>query len=155
MAIALQKREDPSTGYLKRARWPELDQAPGREVAHQRAGAEGPGLDAIGALDPVDERAELGAIDLVPDSTKPSSPSTLRATVVRRSWSRVNVSSSSRMNGPIAHDALLSLALLRSSALRPSKSRRFTSLPSVAPTISPRSLTARTTSGSGLFQVDS
>ncbi|MDR8939634.1 hypothetical protein FEP80_00153 [Burkholderia multivorans] len=33
-------------------------------------------------------------------------------------------------------------------------SRRFTSLPSVAPTISPRALTASTISGSGLFQTD-
>ena len=41
------------------------------------------------------------------------------------------------MNGPIAHDALLSLALPSSSALRPSKSRRLTSLPSVAPTVAP------------------
>ena len=41
------------------------------------------------------------------------------------------------MNGPIAHDALLSLALPSSSALRPSKSRRLTSLPSVAPTTRP------------------
>ena len=41
------------------------------------------------------------------------------------------------MNGPIAQDALLSLALPSSSALRPSKSRRLTSLPSVAPTVRP------------------
>ena len=63
-------------------------------------------------------------------------------------------SSNRRMNGPIAHDALLSLALPSSSALRPSKSRRLTSLPSVAPTVSPRLLTASTISGSGLFHSD-
>ena len=58
------------------------------------------------------------------------------------------------MNGPIAQDALLSFALLSSSALRPSKSRRLTSLPSVAPRISPRLFTTSTTSGSGLFQLE-
>src|SRR6058998_1628853 len=58
------------------------------------------------------------------------------------------------MKGPIAHDALLSLALPSSSALRPSKSRRFTSLPSAAPTVSPRLFTASTISGSGLFHCD-
>ncbi len=58
------------------------------------------------------------------------------------------------MNGPIAHEALLSLALPSSSALRPSKSRRLTSLPSVAPRIRPRESTASTISGSGLFQVE-
>src|SRR6266436_5867780 len=58
------------------------------------------------------------------------------------------------MKGPIAHDALLSFALPRSSALRPSKSRRFTSLPSVAPMILPREFTPSTISGSGLFHVD-
>ncbi len=55
------------------------------------------------------------------------------------------------MNGPIAQDALLSLALPRRSALRPSKSRRLTSLPSVAPTAFPALFTASTISGSGLF----
>ena len=54
------------------------------------------------------------------------------------------------MNGPIAQEALLSLALPSSSALRPSKSRRLTSLPSVAPTVSPRLFTASTISGSGI-----
>jgi len=49
---------------------------------------------------------------------------------------------------------LLSLALESSSALRPSKSRRLTSLPRVAPTMSPREETASTTSGSGLFHSD-
>jgi hypothetical protein len=58
------------------------------------------------------------------------------------------------MKGPIAHDALLSLALPSKSALRPSKSRRLTSLPSVAPTVSPRLLTTSTISGSGLFHSD-
>ena len=54
----------------------------------------------------------------------------------------------------MAQEALLSLALTSSSAERPSKSRRLTSLPSVAPTILPRLDTTITTSGSGLFQVD-
>ena len=48
----------------------------------------------------------------------------------------------------------MSLALDNSSAERPSKSRRLTSLPSIAPTIAPRLDTTSTTSGSGLFQVD-
>ena len=48
----------------------------------------------------------------------------------------------------------MSLALDSSSAERPSKSRRLTSLPSVAPTIWPSRVTTSTTSGSGLFQVD-
>src|ERR687891_2206272 len=59
------------------------------------------------------------------------------------------------MNGPIAQDALLSLALPSRSALRPSTSRRLTSLPRVAPTISPLALIASTSSGSGLFQCES
>ena len=46
-------------------------------------------------------------------------------------------SSKSRMNGPMAQEALLSFALPSRSALRPSKSRRLTSLPSVAPTTRP------------------
>ena len=54
------------------------------------------------------------------------------------------------MNGPIAQDALLSLALPSSSALRPSKSRRLTSLPSVAPTVSPRLLTDQHDLGLGI-----
>ena len=58
------------------------------------------------------------------------------------------------MNGPTVAEALLSLALDSSSAERPSKSRRFTSLPSVAPTILPLAETTSTTSGSGLFQVE-
>ena len=53
-----------------------------------------------------------------------------------------------------AHEALLSLALLSSSALRPSKSRRLTSLPNVAPWMRPWLSTASTTSGSGLFQLE-
>ncbi len=58
------------------------------------------------------------------------------------------------MNGPIAQEALLSFALPSSSALRPSMSRRLTSLPSVAPTMRARLSTASTISGSGLFQCD-
>src|SRR3546814_20546112 len=59
------------------------------------------------------------------------------------------------MKGPIAQEALFSFAFDSSSAERPSKSRRLTSLPRVAPTISPRGSTISTTSGSGLFQVES
>ena len=58
------------------------------------------------------------------------------------------------MNGPIAVEALLSFAFESSSAERPSTSRRFTSLPSVAPTIFPFEVATTTTSGSGLFQVE-
>ena len=61
-------------------------------------------------------------------------------------------SSNRRMKGPIAAEALLSLALPSNKALRPSKSRRLTSLPSAQPLVSPRLLTASTISGSGLFQ---
>ncbi len=56
-----------------------------------------------------------------------------------------------RRNGPTAQEALLSLALPRSSADRPSTSRRFTSLPSVAPRTVPSERTTSTISGSGLF----
>src|SRR6185436_15511513 len=59
------------------------------------------------------------------------------------------------MNGPIAQLPLLSLALPSSNALRPSKSRRLTSLPSAAPTTLPARLIASTASGSGLFQEES
>ena len=58
------------------------------------------------------------------------------------------------MNGPSDAEALLSLARPRSSAERPSTSRRLTSLPSVAPTMAPLDETTSTTSGSGLFQVE-
>src|SRR5690606_6071309 len=54
----------------------------------------------------------------------------------------------------MAHDPLLSLALVSSKALRPSMSRRLTSLPRAAPTAWLRLLTASTTSGSGLFHSD-
>ena len=57
-----------------------------------------------------------------------------------RTSSSVNASSNKRMNGPIAHDALLSFALPSSSALRPSMSRRLTSLPSVAPSDAARAI---------------
>ena len=66
-----------------------------------------------------------------------------------------NVSSNRRMKGPIEQDALLSFALPSRSAERPSKSRRLTSLPSAAPTVLPSRSTISTTSGSGLFQVES
>ena len=67
----------------------------------------------------------------------------------------MKVSSNSRTNGPIAQEALLSLAMPSSSALRPSMSRRLTSLPRVAPTIVPLAFTISVTSGSGLFQSES
>ena len=54
----------------------------------------------------------------------------------------------------MAQEALLSFALLSSSAERPSTSRRLTSLPSVAPTMRPVEATTSTTSGSGLFHDD-
>ena len=49
----------------------------------------------------------------------------------------------------------MSLLLPSSKALRPSKSRRLTSLPKVAPTMVPRALTATTSSGSGLVHDES
>src|SRR3546814_17688331 len=51
------------------------------------------------------------------------------------------------MNGPSAAEALLSFALPSSNAERPSKSRRLTSLPSVAPTASPALSMISATSG--------
>jgi hypothetical protein len=53
-----------------------------------------------------------------------------------RTVSMVKPPSNRRMNGPMPQEALLSLALPSRSALRPSMSRRLTSLPSVAPTVS-------------------
>ena len=73
---------------------------------------------------------------------------------MRRTVSSVKSPSKKRTNGPMAVDALLSLALDSSSAERPSTSRRLMSLPSVAPTIVPLAFTTSTTSGSGLFQVE-
>ena len=73
---------------------------------------------------------------------------------MRLTSSSVKLESNSRSSGPMAQEALLSLALDSSSAERPSKSRRLTSLPSAAPTILPLPDTTSTTSGSGLFQVD-
>ncbi len=73
---------------------------------------------------------------------------------MRRTVSSVNLPSKKRMKGPMAVEALLSLALDSSSADRPSTSRRLTSLPSVAPTMAPFAFTTSTTSGSGLFQLD-
>ena len=64
----------------------------------------------------------------------------------------MNVASKKRKNGPIAQIAFWSFALTSRSAERPSKSRRLTSLPSVAPTIAPLEATASAISGSGLFQ---
>src|SRR3954469_10064438 len=93
-------------------------------------------------------------MDEEPSRRKPSGPSTVNMTVVQRTSSSEKVSSKKRSSGPIAQEALLSLALLNSSAERPSKSRKLTSLPSVAPTIHPVEATASTTSGSGLFQLE-
>ena len=73
---------------------------------------------------------------------------------MRRTVSSVNAPSKKRMSGPMAVEALLSLALESSSAERPSTSRRLTSLPSVAATMPPVLLTSSTTSGSGLFQLE-
>ncbi len=73
---------------------------------------------------------------------------------MRRTVSSVKSASKKRTNGPMAVEALLSLAFESSSAERPSTSRRLTSLPSVAPTIAPLEFTTSTTSGSGLFQVE-
>ena len=92
------------------------------------------------------------AIDEPPSRRKPSSPSTTSEIVARRTSSRVNVSSKKRKKGPIAQLAFWSFALPSRSAERPSKSRRLTSLASVAPTIAPLEATASATSGSGLFQ---
>src|SRR5882724_4489022 len=85
---------------------------------------------------------------------KPSGPWTTVSKVTRRAWSRVKRSSSSRKNGPIAHEALLSLARPSSSALRPSTSRRFTSLPSVTAAMAPSRLITSTSSGSGLLHTE-
>ena len=74
--------------------------------------------------------------------------------MVERTSSIENPASKRRRNGPIAQDAVLSFALPSSSAERPSTSRRFTSLPSAAPTTRPLDAIASTTSGSGLFQLD-
>src|SRR5258708_2310167 len=54
----------------------------------------------------------------------------------------------------MAQLALLSLALPRSTADRPSTSRRLPSLPSDAPTMRPLAFATMTMSGSGLFQTD-
>src|SRR5829696_4758955 len=89
-----------------------------------------------------------------PSSRKPSGPSTVSVTVVRRTSSSEKAPSKKRSSGPTAQEALLSLALDNNNAERPSKSRRLTSLPSIAPTMAPRLETTSTTSGSGLFQVD-
>src|SRR3954452_18326615 len=92
--------------------------------------------------------------DEAPCSTKPSGPFTSSEISIFLTSSSVKPLSKNRTNGPMAQDALLSLALDSSSAERPSKSRRLTSLPSVAPTILRSLATTSTTSGSGLFQVD-
>ena len=96
----------------------------------------------------------ISLIELEPSSMKPSGPATRSARSARRTSSTPKCSSNSRTNGPIAQDPVLSFALERSSALRPSKSRRFTSLPSAAPTTRPAEDTASTISGSGLFHDD-
>src|SRR6185369_4608491 len=94
-------------------------------------------------------------IELWPCRRKPSSPTISRRTTALRTSSSVKCSSNRRMNGPMAHEALLSFALPSRSALRPSMSRRLTSLPSAAPRIRPARSQASTTSGSGLFQAES
>src|SRR5690606_10500008 len=91
---------------------------------------------------------------LTPLEWNPSCPVISSFTSTFFASENVNCSSNKRRNGPMAHEALLSLASVSSSALRPSKSRRLTSLPRVAATGTPREFTATTSSGSGLFQVD-
>ena len=97
----------------------------------------------------------ISRMRLLPSRMKPSStPSISMFTSHARSVSSEYASSNRRMKGPMAQEALLSLALPSNRALRPSMSRRLTSLPSVAPTISARLFTASTISGSGLFQCE-
>ena len=98
---------------------------------------------------------EISVIEMVSSSRKPSVPSTSSRTSTAPASSSPKFSSKSRMNGPIAQLALLSLARPSSSADRPSKSRRLTSLPSVAPCTLPSEAMTRTTSGSGLFHAES
>src|SRR5690606_11144445 len=87
-----------------------------------------------------------------PSMTKPSlGPSTRMVTCSARSVSRENAPSKSRTKGPSALEAVLSFAMPSRRALRPSTSRRFTSLPRVAPRARPVESTTRTSSGSGLF----
>src|SRR5664280_2560745 len=93
-------------------------------------------------------------MDENPSRPKPSSPSTLNVTSILRTSSNEKLWSNQRTSGPTAQDALLSFAFDKRSAERPSKSRRLTSLPSVAPTMRPLLDTTSTTSGSGLFQLD-
>ena len=85
---------------------------------------------------------------------RPVRPPSESRSAARTSSSEKLVVEKAQERDPSAQDALLSFALPRSRAERPSTSRRFTSLPSVAPTIRPLDATARTTSGSGLFQLD-
>jgi hypothetical protein len=60
-----------------------------------------------------------------------------------------------RMKGPMAHEALLSLALPSSSALRPLDVAQVDVVAQVAPRMRPALSTASTISGSGLFQAES
>ena len=73
-------------------------------------------------------------IALSPSTWNWSGPRRSSRTRARATSSSQKVASNRRTNGPMAQEALLSLALESSSALRPSKSRRLTSLPSAAPT---------------------
>ena len=196
----------------ERRRVAELNQLPLRQVLHQRADAERPGLALVAGAHAVDELAELGRCDrddivalvgealprrvAILDRREHGAEEQRKAigilmhrpdglrdevggiaadladrgmavedkTVLRPSRSgrrpscgRRRAKSCRRTGaaaGRSAQEALLSLAFDNSSAERPSKSRRLTSLPSVAPTILPRLDTTSTTSGSGLFQVD-
>src|SRR3546814_20919711 len=88
---------------------------------------------------------------LVPSSLYPSGPSMVSSTTASRTSSMVKSLSNSRTSGPSEQEALLSFALPSSSAERPSKSRRLTSLPSVALMACPSAPTTSTTSGYGLF----
>src|SRR5580704_4557402 len=92
---------------------------------------------------------------LAPRRRNWSGPVTSSSTLAWRTSSSEKVWSNSRMKGPMAQEALLSLAWPSNRALRPSMSRKLTSLPRVAPTMRPRALTTSVTSGSGLFQSES
>src|SRR5215469_11631177 len=91
-------------------------------------------------------------MELPASSRNPSVPAISSARSALRTSSIPKLPSMRRMKGPMAQDPLLSLPRPSSRALRPSKSRRLTSLPRVAPTSRPRASTTSTTSGSGLLQ---
>ena len=101
-----------------------------------------------------DTGREISLCGAAASSTKPSVPAIRIVIVVAAASASVKPSSNSRMNGPSAAAALLSLASGSSSALDPSMSRRLASLPRVAPFGVPSRSMTRASSGSGLFQVE-